>query len=185
MRALIDTAARKPDMIQCCAFDETLMSEKRNPIALLVLLPCFAWGQASTTGSVSEFGCVSEDRLACGCYLRLVGQSCKNQLFPSQPPFFTELEQDAPLWMVLDGEERALKHVEHSGAPIKGDSAGKFSDTYEDAGIRVEIRYAPGANTCQKPESEGCEYTDLRADILVSVRGRSTSHFKAVGSCGC
>lgn len=154
-------------------------------ITLLTLLPCLAMSRQPAAGNTSEFGCVSEQRLACGCYLRLVGQSCRDQSFPGQPQFFTELEQDAPLWMVLDHKERALTHVGHTGAPIKGDRAGRFSDTYEDAGMQVEIRYEPAADTCPKPATEGCEYTDQRADILVTVRGTKTRLYKALGSCGC
>jgi len=129
--------------------------------------------------------CVPAERLGCGCSIRLNGVACSNQEFPTQPHLFTELERESPLFLHVGGKEQILPHTHHSGASLKGDSSGWFTDTYQSSEFVVQVRYSPGKNTCPKPKDEGCEYTDIAAEVTIKLPSGLSFEYKGVGACGC
>lgn len=135
--------------------------------------------------SVPVLACVPPERLACGCFIRLDGVTCRNRSFDRQPHLFTALEPSAPLWLHLNGSEVALPQTGHVGASVKGDPPGRSQDTYRADGIEVRIDYMPAASTCPASKADGCEYTDLSARVAIKLRGRIARTYRGTATCGC
>ena len=154
----------------------------RNDILFMLLL---TGGMQAALAQLSEPnpGCISPERLGCGCQIQLAGQSCPN--FRHQPHLFTELVADAPLLIVLNGQEILLPHHQHIGAANKGDNPGRFSDIYANPELMLRIDYSPAASTCPKDKIDGCEYTDVRANILLQWPDGRSKQLEGHGVCGC
>lgn len=125
--------------------------------------------------------CLSPEHLGCGCQIRLSDQNCPDARFH----LFTELDADAPLMIVVNGREKLLIHKQHIGAANKGDSPGRFSDIYANHELWIRIDYSPVASTCPKDKMDGCEYTDVRASILLQWSDGQTRRLEGHGYCGC
>ena len=129
--------------------------------------------------------CVAPEKLGCGCHIRFPKLTCANRSYEQQPQLFTKLRADAPLLLVLNGQERTLPHVKHSGTSVKGDSSGRSSDLYRAADLEVKVRYAPTQSTCPKDKADGCEFTDVRVQVTVSMPAKEKWRLVGSGTCGC
>lgn len=159
-----------------------------SPIYLLyvsALLGFFSLQVKAQSTDQIVLACVPAERIGCGCSIRLDGVTCSNQEFPTQPHLFTELEREAPLFLHVGGEEQILPHTRHDGAALKGDSPGRFTDTYQSSEFEVQVRYSPGKITCPKPKDEGCEYADVAAEVTIKLPSGRSFEYKGVGACGC
>lgn len=133
--------------------------------------------------SETDLGCISPERLGCGCQIRLSEQSCPD--FHQQPHLFTALDANAPLMLMMDGQEILLPHHQHIGDANKGDNPGRFADIYANAEFMIRIDYNPAASTCPKDNPDGCEYTDVHASILLQRSDGRTLQLEGRGTCGC
>ena len=129
-----------------------------------------------------SLGCVSSEKLACGCYIRIRKFACTTSTAPN---LFSGLDEKDPLLLNLGGLDVTLSHTRHQGKPVKGDSRGRWADEYEFKELAVRITYAPGDSSCTKPKPETCEYTDHSATVVIQRRGHSERTFKASAVCGC
>jgi hypothetical protein len=130
-------------------------------------------------------GCVSSDKLACGCYLRVKNLACTPVGSTPVVHFFTGLEVNDPLHFVLDSQATELPHKGHRGNSVKGDTPGRWVDEYSNKDLRVRISYAPGKSTCPRNKGEPCEYTDYSAEVTVQKAGSTPRVYKATATCGC
>ncbi len=129
--------------------------------------------------------CVAPEKLGCGCQIRVAHQPCANRRFAHQPHMFTELDANAPLLLVIDGQDRSLKHIGHVGSSVKGDPPGRSTDLYESEDLKVKLRYTNAPSTCPKDKLDGCEFTDVKVEVTVSQRDRKAWVRKGYGTCGC
>jgi hypothetical protein len=154
--------------------------------ALLAAVITATGVHAQTSVSAPALACVAPEKLGCGCHIRLANLACPNPAYARQPQLFTDLAVDAPLLLVLDGEEQALPHVKHVGSSIKGDPPGRSTDVYRSSEMEVQVRYSPARSTCPKTKIDGCEYTDVQVEIQLSLPRRQRSWLlKGSGTCGC
>ena len=142
---------------------------------LLALLPACAAAQS--------LSCVAEQRLGCGCSVRLEGVACGRE--HAQAHLFSEYD-GAPLWLNVDGRETPVPSVlepTRSFSHVRGE---RWVDTYRNNELQVRVEYGPGKNTCVKPEpkEEDCEYFDVEAEVLIQSNNR-TSKYHGTGTCGC
>ena len=140
---------------------------------------------AQRTHAIPALACVAPEKLGCGCRIRLASPPCTNQTFARQPHLFTELEPDAPLSLVLDGKERTLQHISHSGSSEKGEPRGLSSDLYRTEDLEVEVRYTKAPSTCPKNRPDGCEYTDVGVEVILLQPGKKAWIQRGTGTCGC
>ena len=129
--------------------------------------------------------CIAPERLVCGCSIRLAGVPCTKQAFSSQPHLFTELQPNAPLLITLDGEELSIAHVSHFGTSIKGDPPGHSTDVYSSPMLKATVQYSPAASTCPKTKTDGCEFTNIRAQVSLRFRSGQVINYQGAGACGC
>ena len=149
-------------------------------LAALNPISAVAQGEAS-----SVLGCVSFDKLGCGCHIRVKRLACTPAGSTSSVHFFTGLEQSEPLHLVLDGQPVELPHTARHGNSDKGDRSGRWVDEYSKGDLRVRISYTPGTSTCPKSKEEPCEYTDYNATVTM-VKHPSKPHlYRSTAKCGC
>ena len=131
-----------------------------------------------------DLRCVSPDRVGCGCSLKIERLACEPDGVGVH--FASELHQGAPLWINLGGREFALpsrRPVTNSFEYAEGD---RWTEEYAAENMSVVIRYRPAPSTCTcPPESDGCEYFDVAADVLIRVAGQPPQKFRTTGACGC
>ena len=141
---------------------------------LVAALPAYAAAQA--------LSCLPEQRLGCGCAIKLEGAACGRDY--AQVHLFSDSE-GAPLWLNIDGRETAVPSVlepTRSFSHVRGD---RWVDTYRGPDIVVRVTYRPGRNTCPKePAEEDCEYFDVEASVLIQSHNQ-TSKYRGTGTCGC
>lgn len=99
--------------------------------------------------------------------------------------FFTGLELNDPLHLVIGGKAFELTHTKHRGMSVKGDSDGRWVDEYAGEGLHVRISYVPGRSTCPKDKGEPCEYSDYNAEVTVRGLGKAPRTYNATATCGC
>jgi hypothetical protein len=126
---------------------------------------------------------VPEQRLGCGCAIRLEGVACGRDY--AQAHLFSEFD-GAPLWLSIDGRETALPSEiapTHAFSHARGE---RWIDRYRRPGLEVRIEYGPGRNTCVKeqPADEDCEYFDVETEVFLRSDSRTT-RYHGVGTCGC
>ena len=134
-----------------------------------------------------DLRCLSYERLGCGCSLTITTLPCPGAgSKSSEVHLFSELNQGAPLWLNLEGRERSLP----SRLPLddtfwhgRGDS---WREDYEREDLKARIDYRPGESTCPVERGEdGCEFFDVVADVVVTVAGKGSRTYRAIGACGC
>ena len=154
----------------------------------LFLLASASWSVASAQtlrAREDVLGCVLAERLACGCYIRIKDLACPSRAMANEPHLFTGLDGKDPLLLQLGERDIELPHTRHNGSSVKGDKPGRWTDTYSSKDLSVRVTYAPGKRTCAKPDSEGCEYADYNATVVLQPRGEPERTFKATATCGC
>jgi len=152
------------------------------PLALAVF-PAIGQRQADTGQHV--FACISQQHLQCGCGIKLNVPRCSNQSFSSQPHLFSELLPNAPLWISIDGQERALPEVLQIGTSAKEDSSRPSRTVYRDDQLEVVIRYRPARSTCPPTKVDGCEFSDVAAQVSIKQAGKKVVKYRGAGTCGC
>jgi hypothetical protein len=131
---------------------------------------------AEPTGPLS---CVPAN--ACGCAIVISAGSCPSR----SAHFFHELTDGSPLQFNPGrGPATAASTRPQTNifSPTPGDS---WTESYRFPQGRIEIRYAPGINTCPKvAQGEQCEYFDVRARVVISGP-EGTRSYSGAGACGC
>jgi hypothetical protein len=134
-----------------------------------------------------DVDCLSHERMDCGCSLEVVDLACQ----PShgggrKAHFHSDLNQGAPLWIRIDGEEFPI----HSRLPVtnsfmhgRGD---RWQEEYAGKDLKIRVRYRPSKSTCpaEKEKDDGCEFFDVAADVTIS-RADVSRTYRTVGTCGC
>lgn len=167
-----------------------LMSNVRRLQLRTRLFSTFAVGWALLAGSAADstaqpaLGCLSFDRIECGCSVRLAQPACPAQ-GTSRFHLHSGPTDGSPLWLVLGGREvelRSKRPLSDTFSFSKGDS---WSESYASPGLAVTISYRPGTSTCPKtaPE-EPCSYFDVNAQVTIESAGQQFI-FRGSGICGC
>lgn len=131
--------------------------------------------------------CLSHERTGCGCSLGVVELACQPSYGGGwKVHFHSDLNQGAPLWIRIAGEEFPLESrlpVTNSFMYGRGDS---WQEEYEGRDLKVRVRYRPSKSTCpaEKEKDDGCEFFDVAADVTISRAGVSRT-YRTVGACGC
>lgn len=133
----------------------------------------------------ASLGCVSSEKLACGCHLRVTNLKCSPAGSTPVVHFFTGLNLNDPLHLVLAGQATELPHKSHRGSSVKGDKPGHWVDEYSNESLRVRVSYAPANSTCPPNKGQTCEYTDYSAEVTVQKSGSTPRVYKATATCGC
>ena len=149
-------------------------------VAALPALP-----QTQAHGGAHVFACISQERLQCGCFIRLHATRCNSQVFSNQPHLFTELQLNTPLWINIDKQEKALPQVLQTGSPAKEDSSRQSRTVYRDEHLEVDIRYRPARSTCPASKIGGCEYSDVAVQVSIKRSGNKAVKYQGAGTCGC
>jgi hypothetical protein len=140
---------------------------------------------AAQPETAAPIGCVSSDKLACGCHMKVKHLACTPAGSTPVVHFFTGLDLSDPLHLVLDGQATELPHTAHRGNSVKGDSRGRWVDEYSNGSLRVRVSYAPGKSTCPKSKGEPCEFTDYNAVVTVVTAASTPRVYKTTARCGC
>lgn len=151
----------------------------------LFALPVLSLATAAYAEPPPVLSCIAPEKLGCGCHIRLHRLSCAGQSFDTRPQLFTELEEKAPLLLVLDGKETAVPHVSHVGTSLKGNPPGKSADVYRKGELEVELRYRPAKSTCPPGRAEGCEFIDVNVEVTLSRPHAKKWFASGTGACGC
>ncbi len=133
----------------------------------------------------AKIGCVSANKLECGCHVRVKNLTCGSAGSARGVHFFTGLEPKDPLHLVLENEPIELSHATHRGKSVKGDSDGRWVDEYSNESLRIRISYAPGRSTCPEGKGEPCEYSDYNAEVTIKRIGSTPRTLRATATCGC
>ena len=129
--------------------------------------------------------CLSYERAdGCGCGLKISGLECPEDR--AKLHFHSGPHQGAPLLLDLGGRELSLRShlpVTNSFEYSEGD---RWREEYEGDNVKVRIHYRPAKSTCPKEnDPDGCEYFDVAADVVITIRGARPRTYKAIGACGC
>ncbi len=152
---------------------------------LLIALGLTAATASAQSSSPAVFACVPFDRLNCGCQVRLVGLKCAQPSSPRQPHLFTDLADQAPLLLFLNGKEYSVPLLRHTGS-AKGERPARWTDVYKNGDLEISLKYTPGASTCPASKrDEGCEYLDVNVEVQMLLPGSGPQRFRGVGACGC
>lgn len=156
-----------------------------NPRAALLLaaLGCPAWPAAAS--DAIALWCVPQERLGCGCSVRVTGLSCPNESVPRQPHFFSQLHDGAPLWLNAAGREMSLPSARPQSQSFSYARGKSWHETYRGNHMVVRVSYRPGLNSCRKEKTEGCEYFDVAATIHITPPTGPTRTYAGTGACGC
>ena len=132
-----------------------------------------------------RLACVAEQRVECGCALRIEGSACSASPVAHRPALFVSLAGGAPLVLELDGREVLLPPDARN--PPLPDVGGPWPNVqhFGGAGLRVRIEFGAAPSTCVKPAPETCSYTDVRATATVTEPGRAPVRLQGRGTCGC
>ena len=144
-----------------------------------------AFPQAQIQDRQPVFACISQQRLQCGCFIRLQVPRCNNLVFSSQTHLFTELQLNAPIWINIDMQEKALPQVLQTGTPATEDSSQPSRTVYRDEQLEVDIRYRPARSTCPPSTIDGFEYSDVAVKVLIKQKGKKAMKYQGSGTCGC
>lgn len=154
-------------------------------IASLLLAGATAFGQQVAAGEPLALWCIPLERLGCGCDVRITGLSCPNQSFPGQPHLFSELHEGAPLWLNIAGQDISLQSDRSSTNSFEPSRGASWNESYRSPDLSVKVSYRPGRNTCPKSKTEGCEFFDVAATVLITTADGRTTRYFGTGSCGC
>lgn len=118
---------------------------------------------------------------SCGCAILVSGDRCPD----GGAHLFHELADGSPLQFNLGQGPATADSTEvrtNTFTPGPGDS---WTETYRHGESTIEIRYAPGANTCAKlAQGEQCEYFDVSVRVLLPSPD-GTRSYSGTGTCGC
>ncbi|WP_162911099.1 hypothetical protein [Azohydromonas sediminis] len=150
--------------------------------ALAAAAPALA---SAATPFARGLGCVAEQRLECGCALRVEGSACSASPTVHRPALFVALGAGAPLVLQRDGREVVLPP--HARNPPLPDAGLPWPNVqhFGGEGLRVRIEFNAAPNTCPKPATETCEYVEVRATVTVVEPGRAPVRLRGRGTCGC
>ena len=152
-------------------------------LPIVSVLPAFPQTQAQ--GGAHVFACISQERLKCGCFIRLHAPRCNSQAFYNQPHLFTELQSNAPLWINIDKQEKALPQVLQTDTPAKEDSSRPSRTVYRDEQLEIDIRYRPARSTCPASKIDGCEYSNVAVQVSIKRTGNKAVKYQGTATCGC
>lgn len=172
------------------AFLQSRWAPRMPPLRHLVIIAAVAASLLPVSRPVQAeqpvaLGCLSHERIGCGCSIRLTALACATEPASSSYHLHAGLSDGAPLWLMLDGREIELKSKRpksHSFSFSQGDSWG---ESYVGNGTTVEVSYRPAPSTCPKQPPETCEYFDVRATVTVTQGKGQPARYEGVGVCGC
>ncbi len=130
-------------------------------------------------------GCLSQERIGCGCSVRLALLACPAPSSSSRYHLHAGLADGSPLWMKLDGQEIKLKSTRAQSQSFTFAQGDSWKEAYVGNGISVEISYRPGKNTCPKVAPETCEYFDVLATVTIRRSKAQFARYEGIGACGC
>jgi len=139
----------------------------------------------AAAGDAVALWCVPQERLGCGCSLRVTGLACPNETVSRQPHFFSALHDGAPLWLNVAGREMSLPSARPQSQSFSYARGKGWHETYHGNQMVVRVSYRPGRNSCPKEKTEGCEYFDVAATIHVTPPAGATRTYAGTGACGC
>jgi hypothetical protein len=154
-------------------------------LAAFLLAACGGLVPAAAASDAIALWCVPQERLGCGCSVRVTGRSCPNASVSGQPHFFSALQDGAPLWLNVAGREMSLPSARPQSQSFTHARGSSWRETYRGNRMVVRVSYRPGRSTCPKERTEGCEYFDVAATVLVTSAGGATRKFSGTGACGC
>lgn len=146
----------------------------------MLLTPWSAEAQSN-----AALGCLSRDRIECGCIVRLTGLTCPANPTSSGYHIYSELTDGSPLWIMVNGRETELKSDRRASQSFSFSRGDSWTERYVKRGMSVAISYRPGGNTCAKPAPDTCEYFDVRATVVIERDERPPLRYEGVGACGC
>ncbi len=178
----VDTAqprGRSPRLAQRCSQRRATWLAAASACALVA--PALA---ADAPPFARRLACVAEQRLECGCALRIEGSACSASPVAHRPALFVSLAGGAPLVLQLDGREVLLPPDARN--PPLPDAGLPWPNVqhFGGAGLRARVEFGAASSTCVKPAPQTCTYTDVRATVTVTGPGRAPVRLRGRGACG-
>lgn len=160
---------------------------KLRSIAIFAILatPLVSGAQDVSAQRQAVPDCLSHERIACGCSVRLASVACQALSTSNRYHLHADLMDGAPLWIKIDGQEIELQSARAGSQSFSFAHGDSWKEAYVGNGISVGIAYRPGNNTCQKEAPETCEYFDVQATVTIKSSKAQSARYEAVGACGC
>lgn len=173
------------------SFSEAVCSAPRMPsrrhVMTIAALAASLLAPSGMVGAQQQvaLGCLSYERIECGCSIRLASLTCAANPPSSRYHLHSGPSDGSPLWLVLDGQEIELRSRRPKSDSFTFSPGDSWKESYVRDGTAVEVSYRPAASTCPKKPPETCEYFDVRATVSI-VRGNGRpAKYEGVGICGC